>query len=328
MRPITEAVVTPWLVTVHRREPAFLPAMFGNVSKHVATSAEGHAAPPGYYLLTVWGFFLPWSVLLPMAMVRGWRRRKLPPVRFALAAVIGPWVFVECMLSKLPHYLLPAYPAMAFLTAEAIVLSLRSRKAELGKPEFLRGVMVWALFVLALGAVPWFAVGRFAGAPPLPTALITVAAAALAARVYIHFRRGRPRAALAAMGVGMLGLCVIVFAVYLPRADYLRTSVRVADVLQKYGVTGPGQVVMLDYKEPSLAFYQGGTIRESSNMEITNKLLDASPPWLVVTRKVWESPNTEASARGRLVVDDTFTGLDIAAGLRPVEVMVVHRVSD
>ena len=152
------AVVTPWLVTVHRREPAFLPAMFGNVGKHVATSAEGHAAPPGYYLLTVWGFFLPWSLLLPMALVRGWRRRKLPPVRFALAATIGPWLFVECMLSKLPHYLLPAYPAMAFLTADAVVLSLRSKKAELHKPDFLRGVLVWAIFVIALGVVPWLAV--------------------------------------------------------------------------------------------------------------------------------------------------------------------------
>ena len=35
-----------------------------------------------------------------------------------------------------------------------------------------------------------------------------------------------------------------------------------ADVLRREGATGPGEAVMLDYKEPSLAFYQGGTIRE------------------------------------------------------------------
>ena len=44
---IFAAVVLTWVVFVARREPSFLPAMFGNVSKHAASSAEGHAAPPG-----------------------------------------------------------------------------------------------------------------------------------------------------------------------------------------------------------------------------------------------------------------------------------------
>src|SRR4051794_26957848 len=81
------AVVAPWVGLVRRREPAFLPAMFGNVGKHVGSSAEGHAAPPGYYLLTVWVFFLPWSIFLPMAVLLGWkRRRQSPKIRLALAA--------------------------------------------------------------------------------------------------------------------------------------------------------------------------------------------------------------------------------------------------
>ena len=135
---IFAAVVTPWVALVAHREKEFLPAMFGNVSKHAASGAEGHAAPPGYYLVSVWIFFLPWSILLPLALVTGWQRRRLPPIRFALAAVIGPWVFVEIVLSKLPHYLLPAYPALAFLVADVIVRSLRSSPRHLPGDNHLR----------------------------------------------------------------------------------------------------------------------------------------------------------------------------------------------
>ena len=46
------------------------------------------------------------------------------------------------------------------------------------------------------------------------------------------------------------------------------------------GATDAGSVVMLDYKEPSLAFYQGGTIREESAMTLSHELLDRAPPWL------------------------------------------------
>src|SRR3712207_8950527 len=47
--------------------------------------------------------------------------RHLPLVRFSLAAVIGPWLMFEAVRTKLPHYMLPAYPFLALLVADAIV---------------------------------------------------------------------------------------------------------------------------------------------------------------------------------------------------------------
>jgi 4-amino-4-deoxy-L-arabinose transferase-like glycosyltransferase len=328
---IFAAVVTPWVALVAHREKEFLPAMFGNVSKHAASSAEGHAAPPGYYLVSVWIFFLPWSILLPLALVTGWQRRRLPPIRFALAAVIGPWVFVEIVLSKLPHYLLPAYPALAFLVADVIVRSLRSSprhlpgENHLRQPGFVRGIGVWALIITLLGAAPILALRGFADAPRFATVLFAAVALLYAATVFALFRARRPAAGLATMGGGMMALCAVAFGLYLPRAQYLRTSVRVADTLRRHDATGPGEVIMLDYKEPSLAFYEGGTIRENPNLVLTDKLLQSAPPWMVITRDVWQSPRTEEAARRKLEVVQSVRGLDIAEGMRSVEVMVVRR---
>jgi len=79
---------------------------------------------------------------------------------------------------------------------------------------------------------------------------------------------------------------------------------------------------MLDYKEPSLAFYQGGTIREAKQGLLVHGRIDDLPPWLVVTRDIWEK--TPAALRDRLEVIASFWGLEYN-DRRVVEVLVVRK---
>jgi hypothetical protein len=109
---------------------------------------------------------------------------------------------------------------------------------------------------------------------------------------------------------------------FLPRAEFLKLSVRAAEVLSREGATAPGRAVMLGYKEPSLAFYQGGTIREHRATIVTDGVLESAPPWLVITKEVWEK--SPQDARDRVKILASFRGLDIAAGMRVVEVMVLR----
>jgi hypothetical protein len=124
---------------------------------------------------------------------------------------------------------------------------------------------------------------------------------------------------MAGLGFGVFLVWVVAWTVYLPRAQYLRVSVRVADALRRENATGRG--LMLDYKEPSLAFYQGGTIREHPATQLTAEHLAAGTPWFVVTSNVWE--RTEPEVRDRVEVVDRVRGLAYAGG-RVVEVMVVR----
>ena len=116
----------PWLFLVRHRAPEFLGKAAAEAKAHLETGKEGHNLPPGYHLVLIWVTFFPWSLLLPMAIGLGIRYRKDPPVRFALAAVIGPWLVLEFFGTKLPHYILATFPALAFLTANAIIHSLRA----------------------------------------------------------------------------------------------------------------------------------------------------------------------------------------------------------
>ena len=163
---IVAAIVGPWVVLVEQRAPGFI---FTTASHDVVTRIfeplEQHKGPPGYYLITLWGTYFPWSLLLPLTFVIAWRHRNDPRVRFCLAATIGPWLMMELVQTKLPHYLLPAFPPLAFLTADAIVRCLRGEHRDLASRGTLVAVGIWAAIVAALWFAPWAALRSFPDVP-------------------------------------------------------------------------------------------------------------------------------------------------------------------
>jgi 4-amino-4-deoxy-L-arabinose transferase-like glycosyltransferase len=333
---IVLAIGLPWVFLVERRHPGFVSTALNHEIKDRATSGlEGHKGPPGYYLVSIWPTFLPWSLVLPLALVMGWKNRREPRIRFALAAVAGPWVMFEVVQTKLPHYLLPCFPPLAFLAADAIVRSLGGAVVEpdaagavgVARPmqdrAFGVAVLAWSVVAVLLGLAPWAAVKWFRPLPWGTMGVLSVCAIGYALAVVFYFRRRRPAAAIGAMGVGMIVLSAVLFGLYLPAAGFLQLSREAGQVLRDHDVTGPKQAVMLDYKEPSLAFYQGGTIREETALVASERLLDSSPPWLVMTDEVYNARGTDQS---RLQIVARFKGLDLSAGLRVVEVLVVRKM--
>ena len=68
------------------------------------------------FFLTFW----PASLLAGMAVPGVWREKWETPVKFLLAWLIPAWLVFEIVITKLPHYVLPLYPAIAILLARAI----------------------------------------------------------------------------------------------------------------------------------------------------------------------------------------------------------------
>jgi len=75
----------------------------------------------------------------------GIRYRRVPQIRFALAAVNRAWLVLEFFGTKLPHYILAAFPALAYLTASAIIRCLRGEDRDMESRPFQIGAACWAL---------------------------------------------------------------------------------------------------------------------------------------------------------------------------------------
>jgi 4-amino-4-deoxy-L-arabinose transferase-like glycosyltransferase len=322
---IVAALISPWLFLVHHRAPQFLGAAREDALHHLESGSEGHKGPPGYHLLLIWATFLPWSLLLPLSIVLAFSHRRLPQVRFALAAVLGSWIFAEILQTKLPHYILSAFPALAFLTADTIVRCLNGEQRDLMSREIKTGAVILAIAVVGAATYPWWWLAfKFHDFPWFALMSLSLFGIVVAGAVCFLFLKARPLPALVSMGLGSLGLWAILFGLYLPRSQPLRLPIRVADVLKKYDAVHPHEAVMFEYKEPSLAFYQGGTIREYDLSLGQLAQPGSAPRWVVTKKTIWDQATPDVRAAFD-VIGPPIRGLDYSDALNTVEVMILRK---
>ena len=179
LRPVSGIVwmlllVLPWFAAITLRSGGsfFEQALGHDMLEKVASSQEAHGAPPGYYLLLFWVTFWPGSVLAGLAAPAVWRARREPATQFLLAWLIPSWLVFEAVITKLPHYVLPLYPAIAVLIAGVI------ERGGLVKARWLmRGTAGWFVLpgIIAI-AIPviFIIVGRDLGFVAWPFAAVAV----------------------------------------------------------------------------------------------------------------------------------------------------------
>jgi 4-amino-4-deoxy-L-arabinose transferase-like glycosyltransferase len=336
---IIAAIDLPWVIAIQRADPTFLKRAFlHEVVDRAHHALEGHKGPPGFYLLSIWGTFFPWSVFLPLTFLIAWKNRRWPVIRFSLAAVIGPWILFECIQTKLMHYVLPCFPPLAFLLADALVRCFRRKYPDLHHKLAQHVMAGWAVLIALLGCLPWLAYRFFAPLPPIlwgASICATLGALVYGLTIYTLFRRGHVQRGAAIMGLGTFAAILLMVLLYLPHAPFMHVPQRVADILLRQGATHRGDVIMIDYQEDSLYYYQGGTIRQADE-DYWEKTPPAQwSPWAVITRDVWEAKTTDPKhprqplpplVKERMeIVQPTIKGWAYADGGRIVEVIVLRR---
>ncbi len=112
----------PWFVAIYlKTRGGFYQASVGtDFLGKFTQGAEGHGAPPGYYLILFWVALFPAAQLAWLAAPYAWKNRADPAIRFLLAWLVPGWLMFEIVITKLPHYILPILPAAAILIALAL----------------------------------------------------------------------------------------------------------------------------------------------------------------------------------------------------------------
>src|SRR4030088_1975182 len=140
-------LVLPWFVAIFwRAGDAFFADSIGGDMLSKLAAQESHGAPPGLYLLLFWVTFWPGAPLAGMAAPAVWRARREPGAQYLLAWLVPSWIVFELVLTKLPHYVLPLYPAVRLLTVGALERRVLSRS------WLMRG-SAWWFFIPALASV-------------------------------------------------------------------------------------------------------------------------------------------------------------------------------
>ena len=120
--PLMLALAAPWyiLITLKSHGSFWIQSLGHDLGDKLTAGRQGHGAWPGTYLVELPLAFWPASPFVLAALPYGWVQRHQPWIRFLLAAILPAWAVWELVPTKLPHYVLPLFPALAVLTAAAL----------------------------------------------------------------------------------------------------------------------------------------------------------------------------------------------------------------
>ena len=256
---LTLAIALPWFIAIGvTTDGAFYErALMRNFLGKVGAGEQGHSGPPGYHLALFMLAFWPGSLLAFRAVGHTWRERAEPAVRFLMCWIIPTWIIFEFVATKLPHYVLPTYPAIAILAAAALFSPgpapvTRTRRIVFG--------VVAGLWLLASGLVASLApalLWRTQGGPNAIAIGLAVLGFAAAIAALWMLRRGRPMAVAGALGAAGLLVWCNTFGYVLPRLHDIWMSPRIAEAARTARPCPTSVLVSTPYKEPSLVFLYG-----------------------------------------------------------------------
>ncbi|MFC4174467.1 phospholipid carrier-dependent glycosyltransferase [Microvirga sp. GCM10011540] len=251
---ITLLIVLPWFVAIAIKSGgAFYSASVGHdMLGKVGTAQTYHWAPPGFYLLSFFATFWPGAILAAIAVPFAWIHRKEEPVAFALAWIVPAWLVFEIVPTKLPHYTMPLFPAVAIVTVMAVSRHFVGPHRPAAKFATILIPFIPVGLTIGLSAVAW----TFDGALPyrgLPLMVLSSLAALYAWRLFV---RNRVIGSVWASFASAVFLAIGVFGLTQLDLRSLKASPRLAEVARNLACENP-RVATLGYREPSLVFLTG-----------------------------------------------------------------------
>ena len=314
-------LVLPWFVAIVAKsgDSFFVQAIGQDMLAKVASGQEAHGAPPGLYLALFFVTFWPGSVLAAMAAPMVWKARREPGAQFLLAWLIPSWLVFEAVMTKLPHYVLPLYPAIAILIAGIL------EKGALSKARWMvRGTVGWfvfpALITIAV-AFGFIAIGRDLGIVAWPFAAAAVIFGLFA--WWLYEADGAERALLRAM-MSSVFVGIAVYAVTFPALPALFPSALIAAEVRAAGCERPHVASTFAYQEPSLVFLLGTETRFTDGAGAAEFLRSGPCHFALIDARSERSFVQRADALGlRYALTQRIEGFNISNG-KPV-VMTVFR---
>jgi len=260
---ITLAIALPWLIAIGIKSHGlfFEKAVGENLLGKVGNSEQKHRAFLGYYLAMFNVTFWPGSLAAVFAIPWTWRERKTDRVRFLLAWIIPTWLIYELISTKLPHYALPYYPAVACLAAAAASTRDGWRTGRLGRALGVAYAGAWLLIGVGGAAFGVWLNWRYQGdIDGVAVAAGVIAVAFMGLALWFLSRRDRAYALYAA-GVAALTLSASLMAHTLPAATTVWMSPRIAVLLNQVKPCPDSPLASSAYSEPSLVFLTGRPTR-------------------------------------------------------------------
>ena len=302
------AIAAPWLIAIAVKSGGtfFSESVGKDMLAKVGGVAEKHWGPPGAYFLSFWGTFWPAAPLVALTGWFWWAERRDDSVAFLLAWIVPFWLVLEAMPTKLPHYVLPLFPAAAILVALAV--ERRAIPSGGWRRPVSAALMLLIPLALLIGApIVFWLHDRALPLAAMPLLGLATVIAAVAARAVWH---GEARAALVYGLIAALPLSVAAFRFGVPQLEAINLSRRLAEVARGAECDAPA-FATAGYREPSLVFLTATDLRMIAGGEVARFL--SGPGCRIAFVEAREGAAFDAAASGARKIGEV-RGININGG--------------
>lgn len=260
--PVMLTITLPWFIAIGvTSDWEFFRLSFGqDFLAKVQSGQEKHWGPPGYYLVLFWWTFWPAALVSTGAGALWlWRNRMHRRALFLLAWMVPFWLVLEATPTKLPHYVLPIYPAIAI--GAAWILREVTIPGTIPRRTYKQAAAIW-LFVAAAQAIFLALVHiKFRTAP---SPLLVLLALLYIPAIYLTARAAWEGRFHAAIVTGVVSAAIIYFAAFrvaLPNIDQIWVSNQIAEINAALKPCSTTPITLTRYREPSAVFLIGTDTR-------------------------------------------------------------------
>lgn len=325
--------ILPWLIAIQKAtDGEFIRQAFGkDFLPKLYAGQESHGGAPGLYLLMT--PVMLWPIFLPVCLGL-FRVKKLinnsQIVRFLFAWLIPVWVVFEFAATKLPHYVLPAYPVLAVLAAIMVTRSMDEPVKVRCGVFFNVLTMVWIVAGALMACAPilftWLLDGVWSFSAVVFLVLM-LAGLVVFPTLLKHRSRLYPWSVL----LFSVMFSVMAFGIWLPQFNQLWPTRRAVEMIRHYEQTvgHSVRVLSLGYAEPSLAFMLGTKTGIEWNLDrilnelktnpnaviIVQDVADPLPKRFPVSDKMWQAVNKGLTPKAKNCYEKMFSIASTEAGL-------------
>jgi 4-amino-4-deoxy-L-arabinose transferase-like glycosyltransferase len=284
------AAAAPWYVAVWQRtNGAWIEGFFfvHNVGRFMAPM-EKHGGGMWYHPVTMLVCFYPWSCFLPLSLVLAtWRvwRRAIPDSLVPAVGLILVWFAVwvggfSLAATKLPNYVLPAYPAAALIVAWVAVDAARRAAATGHWPHarwvaFGMGGLVFGGIATAATVIVATRFGAPGGEPAALVGLVPLVGAVICWRLAATGQPLRAVNAFAATSLVFTALAVGPGSTIIARANTIPSFVRSIDA------SAPDRTKLGTFTiaSPNIVFYAENPVHQIVRDDVADAVtfLSSSP---------------------------------------------------
>lgn len=313
---LTLLVAVPWFVAIGIKSDGafFVEAGLVDFLGKVVSVKENHGGPPGIYAAIMTATFWPASLIFLAAIPFLFKQWRDPLVVFCLCWALPSWVVFELTPTKLPHYVLPLYPALALMVAFAVHKGLAIERLW---QKILLALLFVAPFALALVAVGGliYLDGYFAPIVIVFGALATFSGLFAWRKIVSS---GKVQGAIGYLAASAFCLYVGVYQFAFPNLQSIWISNAMIAALNEQEVRNECEapsVLAVGYHEPSLAFLGPLDLRFDSGKSAVDKIADHPCRRLFVTNSFREQLHSALQESGfALKTLSTIEGLTLNGG--------------